>query len=654
MDLRMDVRSRRAGAGTILVAAIITVVMALPGPSPAPAPPFEPPLEFVEVHRTTFAQGADPTAGRAPVAPRCTADGPAVQMVHAVPAGQAPTPDAAARLVEAAAWINGDVIASAQADDGMREVRFAMDASCRPSVVQVTYSSEPGALNVVAAIRDALQAQGHSRADRIYLAWADGQASADSDGLICGVANRRRDDRPAPDGQAATSPLYGMLLDVCADPTTTPGMLHELFHMLGAAQESAPNFAGGGHVSDGRDLMSVDGSDGACPDPQAAFLADCGNDDYFAIAPAAGSYLATHWNSADSVFLIGGGTTEPPTEEPSQEPTEEPSQDPSEEPSEDPGGQQVIRFSQPEVAFRAAAVAQARVPDGGATPARVLLARDDEVADSLAASVLMGDAVLLYTATSALPDATAQELRRLVQVNRTLGLTNLPVTILGGPGAVSTAVEQEVRNLDPAVSVRRLQGPSRVETAIAIADASGVDPGTVAVARAAGTAQNPTAGWADAIAAGAYLADERVPLLLTPTDQLHPAVRSWLGANGVATSVVLGGEAAITATVAGQLPGQVVRLAGAGRDGTAAAVNRAWAGRGTDAAVAFNGYQADGWQDGLLAAGLAADRQATVLLVDAQAVPPATTDLLGGACPTLLVVGRAAAVSTTVIEELRC
>ena len=586
---------------------------------------------FVAIHATSV-RGDDPTAGRSPVSPPCETTGPAVQLVHAVPEGQPGTPEQQARehLIEGAAWMNGDVVASARADGGMRQIRFAMAPDCRPDVVHVSYTADPGVMNVVVAIRGALTAAGHSRADRIYLAWADGQAAAPEDGDTCGLANRRRDDRPAPVGHPVDEPLYGMALTDCADAREGQGFLHELFHMLGAAQESAPHFDSAGHVADGFDLMGAFHEGSACPDPQAVFLADCNNDDYFAIDPPPGSYLDTHWNVADSPFLT------------------------SADPGAGPGDMPIARFDQPDVDARAAAVSQRRMPDATSAPARVLLARDDEVADSLAASPLLSDAVLLYSSSTSLSTTTADELRRLLALNRSMGIAELEVTILGGEQAISGQVEETVRQLDPAVTTGRLSGPSRVETALAIADAATDTPFSVAIARASGTTDNPTAGWADAIASGAFLADEQVPLLLTPTDSLHPAVSAWLDAREIGTTYVLGGPAAVSETVAGDLPGDVVRLAGLGRDGTAAEVNRAWSRRGLDSAVAFNGYATDGWRDGLLAAGLAADERATLLLVDARSVPPATTELLGTSCPGVLVVGTVDAVSQQVVDQIVC
>jgi hypothetical protein len=112
------------------------------------------------------------------------------------------------------------------------------------------------------------------------------------------------------------------------------GFLHEMSHNLGAVQWSSPHStqpAGFslpryGHCWQGADVMCYVEDGGAahpmqydCPRvggaiPQAY---DCGRDDYFNPAPPAGSYLATHWNVYDSVFLApcaqiapacGGGT----------------------------------------------------------------------------------------------------------------------------------------------------------------------------------------------------------------------------------------------------------------------------------------------------------------------------------------------------------
>jgi len=89
------------------------------------------------------------------------------------------------------------------------------------------------------------------------------------------------------------------------------GLLHEITHMLGAVTRFAPHSTPYGHCWDGADLMCYQDGPGArateticAPDSRAIFQTyDCGRDDYFNPAPPAGSYLATHWNVYDSVFL---------------------------------------------------------------------------------------------------------------------------------------------------------------------------------------------------------------------------------------------------------------------------------------------------------------------------------------------------------------
>ncbi|MGH2948168.1 MAG: hypothetical protein ACRDPC_18265, partial [Solirubrobacteraceae bacterium] len=98
------------------------------------------------------------------------------------------------------------------------------------------------------------------------------------------------------------------------------GLLHEITHNLGGVQWSAPHSTQPpgfqspryGHCWQGADVMCYVEDAGAahpmrydCPRvggaiPQAY---DCGRDDYFNPAPAAGSYLAGHWNVYDSAFL---------------------------------------------------------------------------------------------------------------------------------------------------------------------------------------------------------------------------------------------------------------------------------------------------------------------------------------------------------------
>src|SRR5262249_7888196 len=80
-----------------------------------------------------------------------------------------------------------------------------------------------------------------------------------------------------------------------------------------AVADDAPNSTRAGHCTDDYDTMCYKDSSGiaphlACPDPGHEGLLDCNHDDYFSLNPAPGTYLATHWNTADSSFLIAGST----------------------------------------------------------------------------------------------------------------------------------------------------------------------------------------------------------------------------------------------------------------------------------------------------------------------------------------------------------
>lgn len=89
---------------------------------------------------------------------------------------------------------------------------------------------------------------------------------------------------------------------------------HEVGHNLGAVQDTSQHSSGAYHCYDGNDVMCyADGgpyfkAGGAmtydCPyqsDGLAVF--DCGGDDYYNPTPAAGSYLESHWNLANSGWL---------------------------------------------------------------------------------------------------------------------------------------------------------------------------------------------------------------------------------------------------------------------------------------------------------------------------------------------------------------
>ncbi len=303
----------------------------------------------------------------------------------------------------------------------------------------------------------------------------------------------------------------------------------------------------------------------------------------------------------------------PPGPAPQPEPAPEPA--PLPEPVPDPNLAPVRRLSGGSPSEVALTISQATFPDHAAEHA--VLSRDDVFADSLAGSALVGSGPLLLTTRTATPGSVRAELDRVVRPGGT-------VYLLGGVNAISQSQQDELA--DVGYVVRRLSGASRIETAVAVADevVRLGSSGEVLLARAFGPG---SASWADSVTGGGYAASSRTPVLVTPTDSVHPAVSAALERYQPRRTVLLGGTGALSHEVELGVP-RAQRVSGPTRDATGSAIaNELWGGAPSGYLI-VNGWQEDAWGIGLAAAAFAAATGRPLLVtldsVAAGGVPAAT------------------------------
>lgn len=195
---------------------------------------------------------------------------------------------------------------SAAETGGSRSLRFVQDASCQPNVTEVVVS--PGNISDFWDTVADLRGQGYNRTDRIYLMFTDAND-------LCGYGSLWPDDQPGASNPNNQGPSYSRVDAGCWSGSLAA---HELMHNLGGVQNSSPHASGGFHCIDEFDVMcysdypNYPGMQVTCSAEQQDERFDCGHDDYFSTNPAPGSYLATHWNTANNRFLIGAADV-PPT-----------------------------------------------------------------------------------------------------------------------------------------------------------------------------------------------------------------------------------------------------------------------------------------------------------------------------------------------------
>jgi hypothetical protein len=230
--------------------------------------------------------------------------GPRVQAIYAVAADRT---DRSATVIPAiratyAPRVDWQFNQSAAETGGEAHVRFvtepdAAGTGCRLSVAvaHLTAAGDDSFSDTAAE----LKALGYNRPDRKYLVWTDAA-------VLCGVGSLYSDTRPGLNNlNNGYAPMYARVDAACWGYAEG----HELMHTLGAVQKSAPHATAAGHCFDQPDEMCYDDGSGAtmitvCTGRNPA-LFDCNHDDYFyAGVPPLLNWLATHWNTFNSSWLL--------------------------------------------------------------------------------------------------------------------------------------------------------------------------------------------------------------------------------------------------------------------------------------------------------------------------------------------------------------
>ncbi|QKJ20298.1 cell wall-binding repeat-containing protein [Microbacterium hominis] len=274
----------------------------------------------------------------------------------------------------------------------------------------------------------------------------------------------------------------------------------------------------------------------------------------------------------------------------------------------------------------------------------VYLATGANYPDALAAApaaVAQGGPLLLVPSTGTVPAAV---LTRIAQ------LAPSRVVVVGGTGAVSTAVVAQVRARVPGASFVRRAGADRYGTARAvIAGAFGGGAGTVYVTTGA--------NYPDALSAGAAAGAQDGAVVLVPgtASSLDAATRATLVSLAPTRIIVVGGTAVVSSGIASALNtiAPTTRIFGASRFETSAAINE----QAFPNAPLARHYWATGldFPDALSAAAVAGADGSPLFVVRTTCVPPQVAAHVGRlGVPSVSLVGGTGVVGPQVAALTKC
>ena len=263
------------------------------GPDVAPA------KSNVKASAAPVSSGPKSAAAAAATTVTCDGDGVTgkrIQVIYAHPAGVADQyATYKTSFQQWAAEVDSDFNTSAAQTGGNRHVRFVTDASCTPTVIDVALSAT-GAQDFGSTELE-LDGKGYNRTDRKYLVFVDAH-------VYCGISDTSVDDQAGTANMANSGPNYARVDGGCWSGVIAA---HELLHTMGGVQLTAPDSDGNFHCTQGYDNMcdhSGHSVTSLCTNPAGDSWFDCNHTNYFSTNPTSGSYLATHWNTANNQFLF--------------------------------------------------------------------------------------------------------------------------------------------------------------------------------------------------------------------------------------------------------------------------------------------------------------------------------------------------------------
>lgn len=276
------------------------------------------------------------------------------------------------------------------------------------------------------------------------------------------------------------------------------------------------------------------------------------------------------------------------------EPDPEPDPEPEPEPDPEPVPTEIDRLFGDLRYDTAIEISQKGWADGSLEGETVIVARGDDFADALAGVPLAHawNTPILLTPSNKVLDKTVDEIARLGAKE---------VRVLGGDIAVSDNVVKKLEK--SGLTVNRIEGDTRIETAVEIAKAiapEGVDKAVVANGY----------NFPDALSVASFAAQEGLPILLTQDTKLPEATKEALASLGTTNTIVVGGDQVVSEDIAAELP-ESKRLAGNDRYDTNLAILQEF-GVDKDTMYVATGKE---YPDALAGAVLAAKEGTAVVLV---------------------------------------